>query len=130
MAGTLIVDDHPLFRDGLRAALEAPPDALISGEFAPFSAAGSVAEATRILESPGNGLPALVILDISLPDGSGFDILEQFASRHGSPRFLMLSMHAERSLAIRAIRAGANGYASKQIPLESLLLGLDRKSVV
>ena len=124
MAGTLIVDDHPLFREGLRAALETPHEQSGSSVFSPFIEAGSVAEATRILDSPGIGRPTLVILDIGLPDGSGFDILERFAGKHGSPQFMMLSMHAERSLAMRAIRAGANGYASKQIPLESLLLGL------
>jgi DNA-binding NarL/FixJ family response regulator len=124
MAGTLIVDDHPLFREGLRAALETPHGHKASGDFAPFNEAGSVAEASRLLESTGIDQPSLVILDIGLPDGSGFDILERFAGKHGSPRFMMLSMHAERSLALRAIRAGANGYASKQIPLESLLLGL------
>lgn len=124
MAGTLIVDDHPLFREGLRAALETSNERMASTGFSPFSEAGSVVEATRFLESPGIGSPDLVILDIGLPDGSGFDILERFAGKYGSPRFMMLSMHAERSLAMRAIRAGANGYASKQIPLESLLLGL------
>jgi len=124
MTGTLIVDDHPLFREGLRAAMEAHHEGLVTDSFSPFSEAGSVAEACKLLDTPGIDQPALVILDIGLPDGSGFDILERFAGKHGSPQFMMLSMHAERSLAMRALRAGANGYASKQIPLESLLLGL------
>jgi DNA-binding NarL/FixJ family response regulator len=125
MAGTLIVDDHPLFRGGLRAALDAQDDGASSGGFAPFMEAGSVAKATEILGSGEAGQVSLVILDIGLPDGSGFDILERFAGRKGSPRFMMLSMYSERALAIRAIRAGADGYASKQIPLEALKIGLN-----
>ncbi len=124
MAGTLIVDDHPLFREGLRAALDAQDDGTEADGFAPFMEAGSVAKATEILGSMEAGQLSLVILDIGLPDGSGFDILEHFAGKRGSPHFMMLSMYSERSLAIRAVRAGADGYASKQIPLEALEIGL------
>ena len=124
MAGTLIVDDHPLFREGLRAALELSQDCPGTNGFAPIIEAGSVAEATEILGARSARLPTLVILDIGLPDGSGFDILERFAGKLESPRFIMLSMYSERSLALRAVRAGADGYASKQIPLEALKTGL------
>jgi len=124
MAGTLIVDDHPLFREGLRAALDMQDDDCLAEEFGPFSEAGSVAKAAEILDSAGAKRVSLVILDIGLPDGSGFDILERFAAKSGSPHFMMLSMYSERSLATRAIRAGADGYASKQIPLEALKTGL------
>lgn len=116
MPGTLIVDDHPLFREGLKAALES------AGDFGEIAQAATVAEALSVLESP-EGLPDLVILDISLPDGSGFDVLER---REGGPgtRFFLLSMHTDRSMVLRALREGALGYASKQIALEALLLGL------
>jgi DNA-binding NarL/FixJ family response regulator len=124
MAGTLIVDDHPLFREGLRAALDVQDEHTMAGGFAPFMEAGSVAKSIEILGSAGAEQLSLVILDIGLPDGSGFDILERFAGMSGSPHFMMLSMYSERSLAIRAIRAGADGYASKQIPLEALKIGL------
>ncbi|MDX9956888.1 MAG: response regulator [Clostridia bacterium] len=124
MAGTLIVDDHPLFREGLRAALDVQDESTVAGGFAPFMEADSVAKAVEILGSAGAKELSLVILDIGLPDGSGFDILERFAGRSGSPHFMMLSMYSERSLATRAIRASADGYASKQIPLEALKFGL------
>jgi DNA-binding NarL/FixJ family response regulator len=124
MAGTLIVDDHPLFREGLRAALDVQDENMEADGFTPFMEAGSVAKATEILGSDEARQLSLVILDIGLPDGSGFDILERFAGKSGSPHFMMLSMYSERSLATRAIRAGADGYASKQIPLEALKIGL------
>lgn len=124
MAGTLIIDDHPLFREGLRAALDVQDNSSLAEGFAPFMEAGSIAKAAEILGSREAGQLSLVILDIGLPDGSGFDILEQFAGKSGSPHFMMLSMYSERSLATRAIRAGADGYASKQIPLEALKIGL------
>ncbi|MBN1241712.1 MAG: response regulator transcription factor [Spirochaetales bacterium] len=121
MKGTLIVDDHPLFRQGLRAALES------AGGFEPFSEAGSVLEAKSVLDAPepaGSHGPALVVLDIGLPDAPGFALLEDRAGIAGGPRFFMLSMHRERAVALKALRSGADGYASKEITLEALILAL------
>jgi len=114
----LIVDDHPLFRAGLKSALEA------SGEFGTIIEAGLASEARAILGASSGIRPAAAILDINLPDGSGLDILERYGGSRESPRFLMLSMHADRAIVLKAILAGAQGYASKQIPLDALILGL------
>jgi DNA-binding NarL/FixJ family response regulator len=116
MPGTLIVDDHPLFREGLKAALES------AGDFGAIAQAATVAEALCFLDRP-EGREDLVILDISLPDGSGFDVLEHYEGRQRAA-FFLLSMHTDCSIVLRALREGALGYASKQIALEALLLGL------
>ncbi len=121
MKGTLIVDDHPLFRQGLRAALES------AGGFGPFREAGSVGEARAVLDATETTelpKPALVVLDIGLPDSPGFELLERHSGLPGEPRFFMLSMHRERAVALKALRSGAEGYASKEIPLEALVLAL------
>jgi DNA-binding NarL/FixJ family response regulator len=118
MDSVLIVDDHPLFREGLKGALEA------SGAFGAIMQAGLATEAVAILSGPGEKRPSIVLLDINLPDGSGLDLLERFAGQKDAPRFLMLSMYADRSIVLKAVIAGAHGYASKQIPLEALILGI------
>lgn len=118
MLPILIVDDHPLFRAGLKSALEA------NGEFGQILEAGLISEAQEMLGPAARPRPVAVLLDINLPDGSGFDILERFGGSKESPRFMMLSMHADRAIVIKAMLAGAQGYASKQIPLDALMLGL------
>ncbi len=123
MSATVIVDDHPLFREGLRAALES------RGDFGTILEAGCVAEAAALLSGregsvQGTPSPDLAVIDINLPDGSGLELLERFSGRRGAPRFMVLSMHADRETAIKAVRRGADGYASKQIPLDALILGL------
>ena len=118
MDSVLIVDDHPLFREGLKGALEA------SGAFGRIMQAGLAAEASAILDGPPEERPFIVLLDINLPDGSGLDLLERFGGLKDAPRFLMLSMYADRAIVLKAIIAGAHGYASKQIPLEALILGI------
>jgi len=118
MQPILIVDDHPLFRSGLKGALES------SGVFGDILEAGCASEAQAILGVVGGARLAAVILDINLPDGSGLDLLEHFGGGQGSPRFFMLSMQADRAVVLKAMLAGAQGYASKQIPLDALILGL------
>jgi two-component system, NarL family, nitrate/nitrite response regulator NarL len=118
MDSVLIVDDHPLFREGLKGALEA------SGAFGCIMQAGLASDALAILNGPPEKRPSIVLLDINLPDGSGLDLLERYTGLHDAPRFLMLSMYADRAIVLKAIIAGAHGYASKQIPLEALILGI------
>lgn len=116
MKTTVIIDDHPLFRGGLRAALEA------AGGFGSCVEAGSVAEGAAAIEAAAEG-ERLAVIDINLPDGSGFELVERYAGARGF-RCLMLSMHTDRSMAMKAIRLGANGYASKQLALDALIAGL------
>lgn len=92
-----------------------------SGDYEAVAEAGSVGEARDALGRGGFGL---VVADLGLPDGSGFDLVEAFASEPGSPRFFVLSMNADRHSARKALRLGASGYASKNIGLSTLILGL------
>jgi DNA-binding NarL/FixJ family response regulator len=104
----LICDDHPIFREGLKKTLSVHPDIRVVGE------AGSAAE---LLEKLAGTACDVVILDISLPDRSGLEVLGEL--RTGPPAVVVLSMHSEQQYAVRAIRAGASAYIEKaSVPLE------------
>ena len=99
----LIVDDHEVVREGLRQVLSANGAEVVDQ-------AGTVAEALgKIRENPYSA----VLLDMSLPDGSGLDALREI--RLSWPRLpvLVVSMHPEEIWALRVVRAGANGYLNK-----------------
>ena len=115
MKRLLIVDDHPVFRNGLRQAVAG------MNEFGEILEAGSSAEALALIERGGIDL---VMVDIGLPDASGMDIVEAKAGLPGSPRFFIMTMEADASLALRAFRAGASGFASKNLSLGVLTLAV------
>jgi len=103
-----LVDDHALFRTGVRAELAGLGDDRIEvvGE------AGSVAEAVvRITSNP----PAVVLLDVHMPDGGGRAVLEQLHGRLPDVVFLALSVSDAAEDVINVIRAGARGYVTKTI---------------
>jgi DNA-binding NarL/FixJ family response regulator len=101
----LIVDDHPLVRSGLRELIKHEPDLEVCCE------AASLQEAVELL---GHYSPEVAIIDISLPDGSGLDLIKRLHIRNPDTRILVLSMHDETLLAERALRAGAQGYINKE----------------
>ncbi len=108
----LIVDDHPLYRDGLRARLCARPEFTVVGE------AGSCAEGLRMTRELA---PDLAVVDISLPDGSGIELTREMrAARPGMP-VLIVSMHAKLDFIAAAFQAGASGYMSKESGGEGIL---------
>ncbi len=100
-----LVDDHPLVREWLTNLLHQEPDLHVCGEAA--SAPEAVAAIERLR-------PSVVVVDITLEDGSGLELLKDI--RRVSPRSvsLMLSMHDELTYAERALRAGARGYVTKR----------------
>ncbi|MCP5453087.1 MAG: response regulator transcription factor [Spirochaetaceae bacterium] len=115
MRKALIVDDHPVFRNGLKTAL---------GGWRIFDAvdeAGSAAEARDAVDRGGY---ELAMVDVGLPDGSGMDLVESRAGLAGAPAFFVLTMEADASLARRAVRAGAAGFASKNLALGVLELAV------
>lgn len=113
----LLVDDHPLFRSGLRRLLEAEPRLSVVAE------AGSAAEA---LVQLCRTQPDLVILDISLPDGSGVDLLDTLRAQRQDLAILFLSAHPEAGFALPLLRAGARGYLEKQAPPDRILEAIRR----
>ncbi len=101
----LLVDDHPVFRLGLKAMLEMDASLRVVAE------AASAADARTALEK---GDVDLVLLDISLPEETGLELLRSLREDGASaPPVLVLSMHDERVYAERALRAGARGYLMK-----------------
>ena len=105
----LIVDDHRLFRSGVRAELE--PLLEIAGE------AGGVDEAVSAIDEHR---PDVVLLDVHMPDGGGVEVIRRAAERGLRPCFLALSVSDAPDDVIAVIRAGARGYVTKNIAPEEL----------
>jgi DNA-binding NarL/FixJ family response regulator len=101
----LVVDDHPVFREGLLRTLHQDKHLQVVGEASGVSDALKVAAATH---------PHLVVVDLSLEGGSGIDLVRMLREQSPTVRILMLSMHKESLHAERALRAGANGYIMKR----------------
>jgi DNA-binding NarL/FixJ family response regulator len=102
----VLVDDHSMFRSGVRAELAAHPEVEIVGE------AGGVAEAVAVI---GRTRPAVVLLDVHMPDGGGKAVLDQVGKTDLPVRFLALSVSDAAEDVIGVIRAGARGYVTKTI---------------
>ncbi|MDB6023449.1 MAG: two component transcriptional regulator, LuxR family [Pedosphaera sp.] len=100
----LIVDDHPLFREGLQQMIDRTPDLVVCGE------AGDADEA---LQAIVDLKPDLALVDISLGVGSGIDLVKTIKTKYDDLPVLVISMHDESLYAERALRAGAMGYVMK-----------------
>jgi len=100
----LVADDHPLLRNGLKQILTQEPDLTVAGE---------AEDSEQVMASVERGEWDLVILDITMPGRSGLDVLRDIRRMRPELPVLVLSMHAEDQFAVRAIKAGANGYVSK-----------------
>ncbi|HBG70440.1 MAG: hypothetical protein A2W93_09295 [Bacteroidetes bacterium GWF2_43_63] len=107
----MLVDDHDIVRDGVKAIISGTQDINVVAE------ASSAAEALNTLE---NTFPDVLILDISLPDKSGIDALPLILQMRPALPVLILSMHNDEEYIIRAIKAGAKGYLPKNIPAREL----------
>lgn len=112
-----IVDDHPLIRRGLRQLFEAEATLTVCGE------AATIAEGISGIR---NCSPDLVIVDIRLPDGSGLDLIKRLHASSPDQLILVSSMHDERLLAERVLRAGAMGYVSKQEAPKYLIAAVNK----
>lgn len=110
--GVLIVEDHPATREGLRAAIACQPGMRVVGE------AGTWHEALRLACELA---PDVLVLDLNLPDGNGWSLLEQLRSRQALPPTLVLSVCDEAIYARRLLRGGARGYLMKDEPIGSVL---------
>jgi DNA-binding NarL/FixJ family response regulator len=111
----LIVDDHPVVRHGIKLMINAEPDLTIVGE------AQSEQEARRLVRELQ---PDVVLLDLSLGQGDGFNIVRDVHAHYPDMRILVLSMHDETIYAERLLAQGASGYIMKQAAAEQLITAL------
>lgn len=108
----IIVDDHAVFRSGLRVCFGKEADLEIGAE------TGSAAGALELVEG---SRPDLVVMDLALPDRGGLELLKEMHLRWPTLAVLVLSMHEETAYAQRALAAGARGYVMKHESPERLL---------
>lgn len=101
----LIVDDHPMMRQGLAQLINHEPD---------LRACCEAETAAQALQIAADRKPDLVLLDISLPDRSGLELIKDLRALHAELPVLVVSMHDELVFAERVLRAGARGYIMKQ----------------
>lgn len=108
----LIVDDHPLFRQGVRDGLDAAPDVLIVGE---------AGDGPTAIQQADLLAPDVVLLDINMPRMSGLDVARLLKRRRPQTGVIVLTMHEDDEQLFHAIRAGAAAYATKDIVPDELI---------
>lgn len=111
-----LVDDHPMMRDGVRRMVR---------ESGVWEICGEASTAQDALDAILGASPDIIILDISLPDRSGLDLLKDLNARAYGLNILVFSMHDEFLYAERVMRAGAKGYLTKDSPTESLTTAIE-----
>jgi DNA-binding NarL/FixJ family response regulator len=111
----VVVDDHPVVREGLVAMLETQPDFEIVGE------AGSGAEALTVIERV---TPDLVLLDLELPGIDGVGVLQRLRERASAPRVIVFTVFDTDDRIIAAVEAGASGYLLKGAPRSDLFAAI------
>jgi DNA-binding NarL/FixJ family response regulator len=112
----VLVDDHALVREGLKAMLMAAPQIEVVGE------AGHASEALVVV---ANTQPHLVMLDVGMRDVNGIELAGQLLARHPKLLILMLSMYDNPATVNRAMQAGARGYVLKDAPSSDILQAID-----
>lgn len=110
-----IIDDHPIMRVGLQRVIETDPSFQVCGEYG--KGRGAV---DAVLKSNAD----VILLDLSLPDGSGLELIKDLRAANQTTPILVVSMHDECLYAERVLKAGANGYIMKQEASENVLQGL------
>jgi DNA-binding NarL/FixJ family response regulator len=108
----MLVDDHPVVRECLDIRISREPDLVVCA---------SVGEASSALPAIAEHQPDLVIIDITLPDGHGLELVKDIHARHPGLRLLVFSMHDETLYGERMLRAGASGYVMKKDPPERVV---------
>jgi len=108
----IIVDDHPLVLDGLKARLQRSDEIEIVGE---------ATDGVRALEVAEEAQPDVVLLDINMPNMNGLEAAQIFKERFQDLRVLILSMHDDREYVLNLTRAGVHGYVLKSAPFDELL---------
>ena len=110
MLKILIADDHAIVREGIKQILAEIPDKVTTDE---------AINGQEVIQKVWDNNYDMVLLDISMPGRNGLDILKQLKSEKPALKILILSMHPEEQYAVRALKAGASGYLTKEsTPLE------------
>ncbi|MEZ4415837.1 MAG: response regulator transcription factor [Gemmatimonadota bacterium] len=107
----VIADDHAVVREGIRRVLGQAADLEVVGEAASGAAAVELVERTR---------PDVVILDVTMPEGTGLEVTRQLRAGGCNSGILILSMHERPQYVLEAVRSGANGYVLKDTPPNQL----------
>ncbi len=114
----LIVDDHAVVRRGLRSVLESCQD---------FEVVGEAADGDEALRLATKLRPDIVLLDLNLPGGSGLDVIpELLAVEDARPAVVVLTVHADDDIVLKAVTAGASGYVLKHASAEELVQAIRR----
>jgi DNA-binding NarL/FixJ family response regulator len=119
MLRILIADDHPLFRRGLKQIITEASDMVVADE---------AADGREALSKAATGDYDVLLLDITMPFKNGVDVLSQLKNERPTLPVLMLSMHPEEQYAVRALRAGASGYLTKESAPEELVAAIRKVS--
>jgi len=114
-ARVFLVDDHPLVREMLRNLIDQQPDMIACGD------AGDAAQALKGIPAAA---PHIVVIDLSLKDSSGLELIKQIRQRHPNVSQIVLSMHDEKLYAERVLRAGARGYVMKRESTKQILAAI------
>ncbi|MGU8081289.1 response regulator [Burkholderia pyrrocinia] len=117
MIRVLIADDHALVRDGLRYILQNANDFEVAGE-----ACDSASTVALIRGTPAQ----VLVLDLSMPGRNGIELIRQIKDEKPALHILVLTMHAEQQYAVRAFRAGASGYMTKESASAELVAALTK----
>lgn len=112
MVKVLLADDHGIVRKGIKALIESGSDMCVVAE------ASTGAEAISMVNEH---VPEVVILDLSMPGRNGLEVLKDIKKSHPGIPVIVLSMHPEDQYAVRAFRAGAAGYMTKESATEELV---------
>lgn len=113
----LVVDDHPIVREGMALLINREPDLTVCAD---------AEESNSALEAIDSLRPDVAIVDISLPGRDGLELLKMIRAKDAQMPVLILSMHGETTYAERALRAGANGYIMKQEATDKVLIAIRR----
>ena len=119
MAGTkrtvLLVDDHPVVREGLAGRFNREAD---------FTVCGTARNGAEMMEAIGRLNPDIMLMDLGLPHGHGLELMQDVHAQYPRLPVIIFSMHEESIYAERALRAGARGYLMKHEPPERVLEGM------
>lgn len=120
----LLIDDHPLVRDGLRLRLETVPQLRVVGEAGNAAAAQAFLAGCLAEDPQGGTLPHLALMDLNMPGVGGLELTALLHERYPQIAVLVLSMHDNPEYMVQAVKAGARGYLLKDEPAHEIVTAI------